>query len=53
MDYTKLADEAFKMYNSFIRAGFSFNYAFELTKFCVKEFPIFKDFITEDYNNYI
>lgn len=52
MDYTKLSSEAFKLYESFINAGFPTDYAFELTKFCVKEFPMFKNFIVEEYDNY-
>ena len=52
MDYTKLTGEAFKMYESFLNAGFSTDYAFELTKFCIKEFPMFKNFIIDEYGNY-
>lgn len=53
MNYTKLTAEAFKMYESFISSGFGTDYAFELTKFCIKEFPIFKNFITDEYDNYV
>lgn len=53
MDYTKLTVEAFKMYGSFLDAGFSTDYAFELTKFCIKEFPMFKNFITDECGNYV
>ena len=53
MEYTKLTTEAFKLYESFMNAGFGNDYAFELTKFCIKEFLIFKGFITEEYGNYI
>ena len=49
MDYNKLTAEAYKMYESFINAGFSTDHAFELTKFCIKEFPIFKNFIVEEF----
>lgn len=48
MDYTKLAGEAYKMYESFISAGFGTDQAFELAKFCIKEFPMFKSFIVEE-----
>lgn len=51
MDYTKLSTEAFKLYNELLNAGFSTDYAFELTKFCVKEFPMFKNFVTDEYGN--
>ena len=53
MDYSKLTAEAFKMYDSFINAGFVTEHAFELTKFCMKEFPMFKNFIVDDYGNYV
>lgn len=49
MDYTKLTEEARKLYNSFSSAGFSEEHAFELTKFCIKEFSVFKSMITDDY----
>lgn len=53
MDYTKLSAEAFRLYESFITSGFGTEYAFELTKFCIKEFPIFKNFILDEFGNYV
>lgn len=49
MDYTKLTTEARKLFNSFLDAGFDVDNAFELTKFCIKEFPMFNNFIFEEY----
>lgn len=48
-NYDKLTAEAFKMYESFLHAGFGPGDAFELTKFCIKEFPIFKNLIVEEF----
>ena len=48
-NYSNLTTEAFKMYESFISVGFGTDHAFELTKFCIKEFPIFKKLIVEEY----
>ena len=48
-NYDKLTAEAFKMYESFLKAGFCVGDAFELTRFCIKEFPIFKDLIVEEF----
>lgn len=53
MDYSKLTDEAFKMYNSFIYSGFVTEHAFELTKFCIKEFSMFKNLIIDESGNYV
>lgn len=47
MDYRKLTREAYKLYREFCDAYFTDEQAFELTMFCIKEFPIFKDMITE------
>lgn len=44
MDYGKLTTD--------ITAGFETDYTFELTKFCLGEFPMFKTFITDDFSNY-
>ena len=49
MEYSKLTNEAYRLYTSFCDAGFSSEHAFELTKFCVKEFTIFKSMITDEY----
>ena len=48
MNYTKLAEETRKLYHSFRDAWFNDSEAFELTKFCIKEFPIFRDMIKEE-----
>lgn len=48
MDYTKLSAEAYKLYLAFCNAYFDSKQAFELTKFCIKEFPIFKEMIKEE-----
>ena len=48
MNYSKLSKEAYKLYLAFIDAYFDYNQAFELTKFCIKEFPIFREMINED-----
>ena len=53
MEYSKLTDEAYKLYMSFFNSGFDSHQAFELTKFCVKEFAIFKTMITDEYGNQI
>lgn len=48
MDYTKLSAEAYKLYSAFRDVYFTDSQAFELTKFCIKEFPIFKEMIKEE-----
>jgi hypothetical protein len=48
MDYTKLAKEARKLYQAFSNE-FGIDIALELTKLCVTEFPMFQDFVVEEY----
>lgn len=48
MNYKKLANEVYKLYRTFFDVFFDRDQAFELTKFCVKEFPMFKEMIEED-----
>ena len=48
MDYRKLADEAYKLYNAFYNVFLNKDLAFDLTKFCVKEFPIFREMVEEE-----
>lgn len=48
MNYSKLSKEAYKLYNAFFDQFFDKDRAFELTKFCIKEFPIFREMIKED-----
>ena len=48
MDYTKLSQEARKLYDAFFDAFYDRDQAFELTKFCIREFPIFKEMIKEE-----
>ena len=49
MDYTKLAVEASKLYRAFCNE-FGTDTALELTKLCITTFPMFQEFIVEDYN---
>lgn len=53
MNYQKLSHEIYKMYNTFLIDFRDVSQAFELAKFCVKEFPIFRDMIEEDMEDYI
>lgn len=48
MDYTKLANEANKLYQAFCNE-FGTDIALELTKLCIIEFPMFQNFIVEGY----
>lgn len=48
MNYTKLAAEVRRLYHAFRNAYFTDSESFELTKFCVKEFSIFREMIEED-----
>lgn len=48
MNYTILSEEAYKLYTSFCNVCFTDSQAFELTKFCIKEFPVFKEMIKEE-----
>lgn len=52
MDYRKLTKEAYKLYTEFCNAYFTNEQAFELTMFCIREFPIFRDMITESQEDY-
>lgn len=48
MDYTRLAREANKLYQAFCNE-FATDIALELTKLCIIEFPIFQNFVVEEY----
>ncbi len=48
MDYTKLAAEAGKIYRAFSNE-LGADIALELTKLCITEFPMFQDFVVEEY----
>lgn len=53
MNYLKLASEAYKLYNAFFDKFYDRDQAFELTKFCIKEFPIFREMIVEEEEPYV
>ena len=48
MDYTRLALEAGKLYRAFCNE-LGTNIALELTKLCITEFPMFQNFVVEEY----
>lgn len=52
MDYTRLADQVYALYSAFCDKYFTPEQALDLTKFCMKEFPIFKTLIP-DHIDYI
>ena len=45
MNYTKLAEESSKIFEAFGQAGWCDEWAYELSKTCIREFPIFRDMI--------
>ena len=48
MNYNKLSKEVYKLYRTFFDDFLDRDQAFELTKFCIKEFPIFREMIEEE-----
>lgn len=48
MNYSKLAEESSKLHEAFRHVGWCDEWAYELTKTCVREFPIFREMIEEE-----
>lgn len=48
MNYTKLASEARKLYSALRDEEFDANQAYEITKVCVRDYPIFRKMIEEE-----
>lgn len=48
MNYTKLASEARKLYSALRDEEFDANQAYEITKVCVRDYPIFREMIEEE-----
>lgn len=48
MDYTKLASEARKLYHALRDEEFDAAQAYDITKFCVRDYPIFREMIEKE-----
>lgn len=48
MNYTKLASEARKLYSALRDEEFDANQAYEITKVCVRDYPIFREMVEEE-----
>lgn len=48
MNYTKLAEEARKLYYALKDEEFDASQAFDLTRICIRDYPIFRDMIEEE-----
>lgn len=48
MNYSKLAEESSKIFEAFRQAGWCDEWAYELSKTCIREFPIFREMIEEE-----
>ena len=48
MNYTKLAEEARKLYNALKDEEFDAEQAYDITKICVRDYPIFREMIEKE-----
>lgn len=48
MNYTRLANESSKLFEAFRQDGWNDEWAYELTKSCIREFPIFREMIEKE-----
>lgn len=48
MNYSKLAEESSKMFEAFRQAGWNDEWAYELSKTCIREFPVFREMVEEE-----
>lgn len=49
MNYTKIAEEARKLYSALRDAEFDANQAYGITKVCVRDYPIFREMIEKEH----
>lgn len=48
MNYSRLAKESSKIFEAFRQEGWNDEWAYELSKICIREYPIFREMIEEE-----